>query len=79
MEQSNDEFTSLVGGMFGVMVFFLFLTGGLSLLWFIIGLKMKKTDPNNEIEKIYPSYWHLITAIILIGCAIFQLYMVYGD
>lgn len=47
------------------MVFFLFLTGGLSLLWFIIGLKMKKTDPNNEIEKIYPSYWHLITAIIL--------------
>ena len=42
------------------MVFFLFLTGGLSLLWFIIGLKMKKTDPNNEIEKIYPSYWHLI-------------------
>lgn len=33
------------------MVFFLFLTGGLSLLWFIIGLKMKKTDPNNEIEK----------------------------
>ena len=30
------------------MVFFLFLTGGLSLLWFIIGLKMKKTDPNND-------------------------------
>lgn len=46
------------------MVFFLFLTGGLSLLWFIIGLKMKKTDPNNEIEKIYPSYWHLIIAIM---------------
>ena len=45
----------------------------------MIGLMMKKTDPNNEIEKIYPSYWHLITAIILIGCAIFQLYMVYGD
>ena len=61
------------------MVFFLFLTGGLSLLWFIIGLKMKKTDPNNEIEKIYPSYWHLIIAILQIGCAIFQLYMVYGD
>ena len=51
------------------MVFFLFLTGGLSLLWFIIGLKMKKTDPNNEIEKIYPSYWHLIIAILQIGCA----------
>lgn len=61
------------------MVFFFFLIGSLSLLWFITGLKMKKTDPNNEIEKIYPSYWHLITAIILIGCAIFQLYMVYGD
>lgn len=49
------------------MVFFLFLTGGLSLLWFIIGLKMKKTDPNNEIEKIYPSYWHLIIAILQIS------------
>ena len=61
------------------MVFLLFLAGGLSLLWFIIGLKMKKPDPGNEIEKIYPSYWHLITAIILIGCAIFQLYMVYGE
>ena len=60
------------------MVFFFFLIGSLSLLWFITGLKMNKTDPNNEIEKIYPSYWHLITAIILIGC-IFQLYMVYGD
>ena len=59
------------------MVFFFFLIGSLSLLWFITGLKMNKTDPNNEIEKIYPSY--LITAIILIGCAIFQLYMVYGD
>lgn len=57
------------------MVFFFFLIGSLSLLC----LKMNKTDPNNEIEKIYPSYWHLITAIILIGCAIFQLYMVYGD
>lgn len=52
------------------MVFFFFLIGSLSLLWFITGLKMNKTDPNNEIEKIYPSYWHLITAIILIGCAI---------
>ena len=51
------------------MVFFFFLIGSLSLLWFITGLKMNKTDPNNEIEKIYPSYWHLITAIILIGCA----------
>ena len=61
------------------MVFLLFLAGGLSLLWFIIGLKMNKTDPNNEIEKIYPSYWHLIIAILQIGCAIFQLYMVYGD
>lgn len=61
------------------MVFFFFLIGSLSLLWFITGLKMNKTDPNNEIEKIYPSYWLLITAIILIGCAIFQLYMVYGD
>ena len=61
------------------MVFFFFLIGSLSLLWFITGLKMNKTDPNNEIEKIYPSYWHLITAIILIGCVIFQLYMVYGD
>ena len=61
------------------MVFFFFLIGSLSLLWFITGLKMNKTDPNNEIEKIYPSYWQLITAIILIGCAIFQLYMVYGD
>ena len=61
------------------MVFFFFLIGSLSLLWFITGLKMNKTDPNNEIEKIYPSYWHLIPAIILIGCAIFQLYMVYGD
>ena len=61
------------------MVFFFFLIGSLSLLWFITGLKMNKTDPNNEIEKIYPSYWHLITAISLIGCAIFQLYMVYGD
>ena len=61
------------------MVFFFFLIGSLSLLWFITGLKMNKTDPNNEIEKIYPSYWHLITAINLIGCAIFQLYMVYGD
>ena len=61
------------------MFYILFLTGGLSLLWFIIGLKMKKTDPNNEIEKIYPSYWHLIIAILQIGCAIFQLYMVYGD
>ena len=49
------------------MVFFLFLTGGLSLLWFIIGLKMKKTDPNNEIEKIYPSYWHLIMVLIYIS------------
>lgn len=48
------------------MVFFFFLIGSLSLLWFITGLKMNKTDPNNEIEKIYPSYWHLITAIILI-------------
>ena len=61
------------------MVFFFFLIGSLSLLWFITGLKMNKTDPNNEIEKIYPSYWHLITAIILIAWAIFQLYMVYGD
>lgn len=61
------------------MVFFFFLIGSLSLLWFITGLKMNKTDPNNEIEKIYPSYWHLITAIILIGNVIFQLYMVYGD
>ena len=61
------------------MVFFFFLIGSLSLLWFITGLKMNKTDPNNEIENIYPSYLHLITAIILIGCAIFQLYMVYGD
>lgn len=52
------------------MVFLLFLAGGLSLLWFIIGLKMKKTDPNNEIEKIYPSYWHLITAIAFYGAAI---------
>ena len=61
------------------MVFFFFLIGSLSLLWFITGLKMNKTDPNNEIEKIYPSYWHLITAIILIGCDRFQLYMVYDD
>ena len=33
------------------MVFFFFLIGSLSLLWFITGLKMNKTDPNNEIEK----------------------------
>ena len=61
------------------MVFFFFLIGSLSLLWFITGLKMNKTDPNNEIEKIYPSYWHLIKAIIIIGFSIFQVYMVYGD
>lgn len=52
------------------MVFSLFLAGGLSLLWFIIGLKMKKTDPNNEIEKIYPNFLHLITTIAFYGAAI---------
>ena len=36
------------------MVFFFFLIGSLSLLWFITGLKMNKTDPNNEIEKFIP-------------------------
>lgn len=33
------------------MVFFFFLIGSLSLLWFITGLKMNKTDPNNENRK----------------------------
>lgn len=52
------------------MVFFFFLIGSLSLLWFITGLKMNKTDPNKEIEKIYPNFLHLITTIAFYGAAI---------
>ena len=61
------------------MDFFFFLNGSLSLLWFITGLKINKTDPNNEIEKMKYTYTYLKEYSELIGCAIFQLYMVYGD
>ena len=59
--------TSLTVAMAFLCIFF----GSISLLFFILRLRLKKAEFKDETEKLYPNFLHLFVAIFFYACAIY--------